>query len=57
MRTKDKELWVRFACAALSSLDGGLFIPQRIDEIREECASAAAYADEMCRLVQEKFKD
>lgn len=55
MFEKDKELWVRFACAALSSLVE-LYQAEDYENIKEECDSAAAYADVMCHLFHEKFE-
>lgn len=56
MYEKEKEMWIRFACAALSSLED-LYGADQIAEIKSECDSAAAYADEMCRLFNEKFEN
>ena len=56
-RISDEELWVRFACAALSCLDDGLYPTSEPMEIQRECMSVAAYADEMCRIFNAKFKN
>ena len=56
MFEKEKELWVRFACAALSCLED-LYSAKRHEDIKAECDSAADYADEMCRLFHEKFEN
>lgn len=56
MDQKDKELWIRFACAALSSFED-LYAPDQPDNIRLECYSAAAYAEEMCKIFHDVFED
>lgn len=55
MYKEEKELWVRFACAALSALHD-LYLERDLEDIKGECRSAAAYADEMVRLYNEKFE-
>jgi len=51
-KAKEKELWVRFACAALSGVastaDG---------EFESECEIVAEYADEMVKMYKETFED
>lgn len=55
MYKEEKELWVKFACAALSAEDGLALAGS--DAMKVDCDSVAAYADEMVRLYYRKFKD
>lgn len=71
MYKEEKELWVKFACAALtncvSTLEGriddwnakckdpGDWVDEE-DQIAEDCSSAAQYADEMVSMFYDKFK-
>ena len=73
MYEKEKELWVKFACAALSGCVANL--AERVDKwngsdlvspedmldeedvLAEDCAFAAQYADKMVDLFYDKFKD
>lgn len=72
MYKEEKELWVKFACAALANSVSTL--EDRIDnlnarcahtedwtdeedQIAEDCSYAAQYADNMLSLFYDKFKD
>lgn len=57
MYKEEKELWVKFACAVLSSIDQGPYNDGQITEIKRECEAAAAYADEMLRIFYDKFEN
>ena len=72
MYKEEKELWVKFACAALagcivtleeriSAWNAGSVCPDdEIDEedlIQDDCKYAAQYADRMVALYYDKFKD
>jgi len=52
----EKEIWVRFACAALSALDG-LYGLKDSEKVRDECDSAALYADEMLEIYKSTFDE
>ena len=55
MNEQHKEMWIRFACAALSTTDD-MYDVDNPEGIKRDCADAAAYADEMCRLFYETFR-
>lgn len=69
MYKEEKELWVKFACAAIaggattidertdSSNDGSQICIEPEDLITIDCEYAAVYADEMLEQYKEKFKD
>jgi len=50
----DKELWVRFACAALSGLvSDGAFE----NNVEKDCEAASCYADEMLECYHNTFSE
>ena len=52
MYKEEKELWVKFACAALS----GLTTPDVIHDVQDECEQACEYADAMVERFKDKFR-
>lgn len=52
----ERELWVRFACAALSATDG-LYGINDTEKVKDECESAALYADEMLEIYKSTFDE
>lgn len=71
MYKEEKELWVKFACAALANCaatvekrtndwNRGTAVEDWLDEedfIEDDCSYAAQYADKMVALFYDKFKD
>lgn len=53
MYKEEKELWVKFACAAIA----GQTAIDCIHDVEDECETAAEYADRMVALYYDKFKD
>jgi len=53
MYKEEKELWVKFACAALSAIvsDGAYD-----NDFESDCDIAAEYADRMLHIFKDKFE-
>ena len=49
-------MWIRFACAALSTTDD-MYDTNNPAGITRDCEAAAAYADKMCSIFYETFKN
>lgn len=72
MFEEEKKLWVKFACSALNgcvstmerridefnkTVESPEDWIEEYDVIQEDCDFAAAYADKMVSIFQDKFKD
>lgn len=51
---KEAEIWIKFACAAISATDG-LYYDKK--SVKDECAAASAYADEMMEQFYKRFPE